>query len=246
MDSQPSSSGADSRPSSSQPAGASKTPLFTAPEPLCARNRRSGVPSRLLCARNRCSSVPSKPLCARKSRLDVPSRPLYARNRCSSVPSTPLCARDRCSSVPSTPLFARDPCSDVPSKLRRARNHCSKSLFEDAVSLPLSSAPLHCPPLCSVHGYARAARAWFRGHCALGNAACACPQSGCEAADASVTLHTVLLHSAPLRNMHASDIGLGRAVVTTVRSMLAFKVTVRRCCLCSTALCSSALLRACI
>ena len=139
-----------------------------------------------------------------------------------------LCARDRCSSVPSQPLCARDRCSDVPSKLLCARNHCSKSLFEVAVSLPLSSALLHSALLCSVHGYARAARAWLRGHCALGNAASACPRSGCEAADASVTLHTVLLHSAPLRNMHASDIGLGRAVVTTVRSMLAFKVTVRR------------------
>ena len=55
-------------------AGRTKTPLFTAREPLGARNGCSGVPSRPLGAPNGCSGVPWRPLDGRNGFSTIPLR----------------------------------------------------------------------------------------------------------------------------------------------------------------------------
>ena len=109
--------------------GHTETPVFTAPEPLGARNGRSGLPRCRQSAQNSRSGLPGCRQGARNGRSGLPGCRQGARNGCSGMLWSHLSVRNGCSSMLWSDLSARSGCSKSLFE-RTALSGCSKSLFE--------------------------------------------------------------------------------------------------------------------
>ena len=137
--------------------GHTETPVFTAPEPLGARNGRSGLPGCRQSTQNSRSGLPGCSKGARNGRLGLPGRSdLLGRCQCtqngrSSLPWCCQCARKSCSGLLRSSQRAQNGRSDLlwcrqnalkkrfqarfsaASALKDAvRACCPRSLFESA------------------------------------------------------------------------------------------------------------------